>query len=633
MQSIDQAPEEWARGTGTAAEPRGELLLRFERLLSGVSSMLIAASSAETPARIEEALRAVVEFFGVDRCCLGQWAPDGSNIIFHASYGRPGAPVTFPVDTLITNPLPWYTAELVHGRVVRLCGLSGLPPEASREREFCLGLGLKANLTVPVLIHGAWRYGLSLDSFASEVDWPEDLIPRLRILAEMFAHAFEHSRTERERERLFDAERAARSEADKAHGRAAFLAEASRILASSLDYETTLQRVAELSVPPLGDWCFVAVLGLDGSVRRTVAGKDAGPAAAALLREARRFTPCVETRPGIARVVLSGHTIVAQSITDAELAPEASSSQLSMHDPEFLYVLRALGLRSYVCVPLVARDQVLGALTFGRAREHTPDADELSLAEDLGRRAAVAVDNGRLYQASQQAIRVRDDFLSIAAHELRTPCTSLQLAVQALSRSGFAGAPEEASRSVRCFLSTIEHQVVNLNLLVDRLLDVSRIAGGQLAFVRSEVDLADVARTAVARLQDPLHVAGSALTVDAPEPVVGHWDRARLEQVATNLLANAIKYGAGAPIEVAVCAQEGTAQLIVRDHGIGIPLAEQSRIFGRFERAVSSEHYGGLGLGLYVVQRVVEQLGGTVACESAPSEGATFTVTLPRAEA
>jgi signal transduction histidine kinase len=165
---------------------------------------------------------------------------------------------------------------------------------------------------------------------------------------------------------------------------------------------------------------------------------------------------------------------------------------------------------------------------------------------------------------------------------------------------------------------------------VDDSLDVSRIARGELSMIGSQVDLSDVARTAVSQLEEPLRSSGSRLTLDAPDAVIGNWDRARLEQVVTNLVANAIKYGAGKPIEVIVRTQDGAAQLVVRDHGIGIPPDDQARVFGRFERAVPSEHYGGLGLGLYVVQRIVEQLGGHVTCESVPNEGSTFTVILPR---
>ena len=212
--------------------------------------------------------------------------------------------------------------------------------------------------------------------------------------------------------------------------------------------------------------------------------------------------------------------------------------------------------------------------------------------------------------------------MSLAAHELRTPVTALQLAIQALSRSGEV--------PLRRYLGTIERQIARLNLLVDQILYVARIGGGELPLARSEIDLSEVARKAVAQLEDPLRASRSQLAIEAPEPVIGNWDGARLEQVVTNLVANAIRFGAGAPIEVIVRPHGDAAQLVVRDHGIGISPADQQSIFGRFERAVSSTHYGGLGLGLYIVQRIVERLGGSVTCESALNEGSTFTVTLPR---
>jgi signal transduction histidine kinase len=140
-------------------------------------------------------------------------------------------------------------------------------------------------------------------------------------------------------------------------------------------------------------------------------------------------------------------------------------------------------------------------------------------------------------------------------------------------------------------------------------------------------------REAVAQLQEPLRTSRSALTIDAPEPVVGRWDRVRLVQVATNLVANAIKFGMGAPIELVVRAQANTATLLVRDHGIGIPLAEQARILERFERAVSWQHYGGFGLGLYISKVIADAHGGSIEVTSRPGEGSTFAVRLPLAAA
>jgi len=416
------------------SEPRVEYLLRFERLLSSVSSTLIAASSAEMPARIEEALCVVVEFFGVDRATLGERSLDGRDIVSRVVYGRPGLPPPLPLGTRLGAVGPWYAREIVDGRVVRVSRVSELPPEAGAERELALRLGIKAHLAVPILMGGECRYLMGLNSFTSEVDWPADLIPRVRILAEMIAHAHERARAERELERL--------------------------------------------------------------------------------------------------------------------------------------------------------------------------------------------------YRAAQEAIQIRDDFITIASHELRTPCTSLQLAVQAVSRERVRK-PEAVSDVIRRSLGTIARQIANLNLLVDRLLDVSLIAEGHLQIVRSEVDLADVARAAVAHLQEPLVVCRSTLTVDAPTPVVGSWDRVRLEQVATNLIANAIKFGMKEPIEVIVRADGDAATLVVRDHGIGIPPAEQARIFGRFERAVPQEHFGGFGLGLYISKAIIDAHRGSIRVMSCPAEGSTFVVRLP----
>jgi signal transduction histidine kinase len=411
------------------------LLTRFEHLLVSVSSTLIAASAAEVPGRVEASLREIVHFFGVDRSTLAERSPAGEDFIARVTYGRPGVPLPVPVNTK-SSRWPWLHQELTEGRIVRFGRMRELPPEAVRERETGERMGLRANLTVPVLMHGTWRYALGITSFTHDVDWPDVLVPRVKILAEMFAHAYEHARAERE-----------------------------------------------------------------------------------------------------------------------------------------------------------LKQQCL---------------------------------------AAQQAIRVRDDFLSVASHELRTPCTSLKLAVQALSRDR-AGRQELAPPVARRFFDTIEQQVSNLNVLVDRLLDVSLIAGGQLQLERSRVDLGDVARAAVARLQELLRASGSALIVDAPEPVVGSWDRVRIEEAATNLVANAIKFGAGAPIEVMVGAEGDAATLIVRDHGIGIPLVEQARIFERFERAVSSANFGGFGLGLYITNAIVNAHGGSIALTSHPGEGSTFVVRLPLA--
>jgi signal transduction histidine kinase len=232
--------------------------------------------------------------------------------------------------------------------------------------------------------------------------------------------------------------------------------------------------------------------------------------------------------------------------------------------------------------------------------------------------------------AAERAIGVRDEFLAIAAHELRTPCTSLGLALQGLARMAKGGRLEQSGPTVERLIDTALRQAANLNLLNERLLEVSSIASGQLTLTLSDVDLVGLVRSVVARASEPLRASRSALVLDAREPVVGRWDRCRLEHVVGNLLSNAIRYGAGAPIELGVQASGDRAWLVVRDHGTGIAPEDQARIFHRFERAAPYRHYGGLGLGLYIVGQTVERLGGRVECASKLGEGSTFTVVLPR---
>ncbi|MCO5172068.1 MAG: PAS domain S-box protein [Planctomycetes bacterium] len=281
-------------------------------------------------------------------------------------------------------------------------------------------------------------------------------------------------------------------------------------------------------------------------------------------------------------------------------------------------------------VPLAALGRVLGTLAAARGAWVEP---ELRLLEDLGERAGLALAAARHHRAAEAAIQQRDEFLSVASHELRTPLQSLGLAVQGLQaqarRAG--GLARVAPATLERALETLARQQRRLSRLVDALLDVTRLAAGRLHLELEPVDLSTVARDVTDLFAGELAAARTPVAVRTPGPVVGRWDRGRLEQVVANLLSNALKYGAGRPVDVEVHADARRARLVVRDRGIGMDPATRDQIFERFKRGVSARHYGGLGLGLFIARQIVQALGGAIHVSSAPGQGATFEVELPRA--
>jgi signal transduction histidine kinase len=412
-------------------------------------------------------------------------------------------------------------------------------------------------------------------------------------------------------------EQQARAAAELAEQRSQFLAAASRALSESLDYEESLVVLPRLCVQSLADWCVLDVVHGHGLLRLSGAHRDASKLG--LIRELeQRYEPGERSPQPAARVLRTGEALLLPQLTGELL-------QAYSVDDENARLIHSLGTRTAMAVPLSVRGQTIGVLTLGSAspgRQYGPS--DLELASELARRAAIALDNARLYRDAQETIRLRDEFLSIAAHELKTPVTSLQLTVQTLKRGAVA-----PSNTVPPSMARLEQQVKRLVRLISELLDVSRIVAGRMDVRLEEVELPALVRDVTERLADELSQAGCPLTLHVERPVVGRWDHLRLEQVVTNLLSNALKFGRGHPIEVSVSEADGMAKLVVRDHGIGIPSDRLPHIFGRFERAVSTRFYGGLGLGLYIAHSIVEALGGSIRAESTMGSGATFTVELP----
>jgi PAS domain S-box-containing protein len=409
-----------------------------------------------------------------------------------------------------------------------------------------------------------------------------------------------------------------------ARERLAFLNEATTLLASSLDYELTLSRVAQLVVPRLADACVVDVVTEDGGVRRLPIVLAPG-APEGLMPALEALGPPTLDGPGAAAEVLrTGRAVLVTHVTDDVLVASA-------RDAAHLALLRRVGIRSSALLPLLARGTVLGALTLVTAYSgRSYGAADLRLAAELASRAAQAMDNARLYESMQDAVRARDEFLSIASHELRTPVAAIKSLAQLLQRSLRRGpiAPDRLERS----LTQISASSDRLASLTEDLLDVSRLQTGRLELHLQSADLATVIselmETGLAQF-DERHT----LEVDIVGSCRVALDLVRFEQVVANLVGNALKYSPeGGPVRLVVAPADDGVVLQVADQGIGLPPGQADTVFYPFGRAANARarQIQGMGLGLYICRQIIDRHGGRIWAESeGEGRGTIVNVWLP----
>jgi PAS domain S-box-containing protein len=407
------------------------------------------------------------------------------------------------------------------------------------------------------------------------------------------------------------------------------LAEASTLLATSLDYRRALGELANLCAARLVDWCIFDVLGDDGAVHRVAAVHREARQHSSLQSYAERYPFEAEADRCPERVLRSG---------EAEFYPDASLDDLARiaGDPARRRALEHVGVRGLICVPLLARGRAIGAMTFATSATSRAFTEvDLSLVNDLARRAAAAVDNAQLYEIAerergrlQEANRAKDEFLAVVSHELRTPLNSMLGWTQLLKTGKLE--PALVERAVE----TIERNAKSQAQLVGDLLDVSRIITGKLRLKVRPTHPASVINAAIDSVRPAIKARNIQLRTDTDAGLASmSGDPERLQQVIWNLLSNAIKFTpAGGHISVSVHPESDHVAISVSDSGIGIDHEFLPYVFDRFRQADSSSTRtaGGLGLGLSIVKHLVELHGGTVRAESGgENQGATFTVTIP----
>jgi signal transduction histidine kinase len=562
----------------------------LEQGVAGAVAELSRSIGADWDASIRRIVQFDAELLRVERVSFWTLSEDTSSI--HCDAGYVASLRSFEHGTtLFESDMPEYFAALRTARMLDMHDVRTDPRCRGLRDDYCASRRVTSMLDIPVWVGGRLWGVLCHEHVGGPRHWSDREEDFATSMGQFVASALAAG---------------ALTRTEAAAQRAAFLDAFARGL-FSLDPREVGARAVAMVVPRLGAAALLWVVNREG-VLECVAFKHADREKEAILLE---YVRASAAPAHLEHVVRQGHSLLTPDLNQEHGIGAKERA-----------VIERLAFRSAMAVPLVAGGKTFGTMSF--AAEHHYDSDDLALAENVADRVAAALENARLYEMAGEAIVARDELLVLAAHELRTPLTALQLRTEHQLRvAERTGDPAERARS-----EATARDVRRFAALVDHMLDALNIRSQGITLACSPCDLAALVREAVARLASRSQKAGSTISVDSASSLTGRWDRGRLQKVVDVLLDNAVKFGNGAPIAVTV-RTDSVAELTVRDRGIGIASDRLSAIFDPFARAVPKEHFGGLGLGLYIAKAIVEAHGGSITVESRPGEGSTFVVRLP----
>ena len=609
-----------------ARQAAEDAALRTDRLQRVTAALAGAVSSEDVATAV---VTVGLEALGASAATVGLLTRDGAELELVDSRGyQPPLPPRHRVRRDAGLPL---TDAIVRRETIALTSAAERVARYPAARTLPGGDELGAFVGAPLMVGDRVLGAIGL-SYAGERRFTDEDLAFVSALAALCAQATE-------RTRLYQTEQRARR-------RAAFLGDASALLASSLDYETTLQRTADLAVPELSDWCAVDLVEPDGSLRRVAVSHPDREKLALGLELERRF-PAPPDHSGTLRVVRTGRSELYPVITDEMLVAGARS-------PEHLDILRRLGFNSVMIVPLRARGRAVGAMTFvasAPGRHH--DDDDLALAEELARRAGIAVDNARLFtdaevarDAAERASKSKSEFLATMSHEIRTPINAV-IGYTQLMEMEITGpiTPEQ-----RAQLERVSSSGRHLLALIDDILDLAKVEAGRLVVGRRHAEAARAIEDSLALVRPQAEARHVVLSAEVENARGRRYkgDEQRVQQILVNLLSNAVKFTEpGGRISVGCALADETppgavlpgpgpwVAIMVSDTGIGIAPDKLERIFRPFEQGQSgyTRVHSGTGLGLTISRRLARLMDGELTVESTEGVGSCFTLWLPAAQA